>query len=100
MSAEMLTTYTNSKLNDAYVASCWATAVALVTERVGGAVVPPLVLERATLEVGAELVYRKQAPSGFTQFATPDGANPQRIARDPFVSAWPLLAPYVGLGIA
>lgn len=100
MTADGLANYVNAAPTDAYVASCWTTAEALVSEFVGGHAVPDAILKRATLEVGAELVHRKQAPSGFAQFATPDGNGSQRVARDPLVAARPLLAAYVGRGIA
>jgi len=61
--------------------------------------VPPVVLDRAIKEVGSELFHRRQAPGGVAQFAGLDGA-PIRVARDPMVSAYPILARHVGPAIA
>jgi hypothetical protein len=55
---------------------------------------------RAILECGSELFYRRNAPSGITQFATPDGQSAVRVARDPMVGAYPILAPYMAAGFA
>jgi hypothetical protein len=82
-----------------FAESCWAQAVALVGGFVGEAEVPQDVLDRACLEVGAELFHRKSTKNAMAQFATPDG-NPIRIARDPMVAAYPLLVRYVGPGVA
>ena len=62
--------------------------------------IPEAVLRRAILEVGSELFHRRQAPNGFPQFATPDGGQAQRIARDPMVAARPILAPFLPMGFA
>lgn len=99
-SAADLQAYVNANSSDeAFVTTCLAEATALVQAYVGTAVVPPVVLDRAVLEVGSELFHRRQAPSGVAQFAALDGA-PIRVARDPMVGAYPLLARYVGGGFA
>lgn len=85
--------------NETLVASCWETAITLVTNYVDPVNVPQEILDRATLEVGAELFHRKAAKNGIVQFATPD-APATRIARDPMVAAYPLLDPFVKPGIA
>ena len=82
------------------MAQCEAEAEALVTAYVGTALVPSEVLGRAVLEVGSELFHRRSAPNGVAQFGTLDGAAPLRVARDPMVGAYPLLARYVGGGFA
>ncbi|MBZ4485966.1 hypothetical protein LQ938_09695 [Microbacterium sp. cx-55] len=84
----------------AFVGKCWGEAEALVSQRIGGATVPPVIKERATLEVGAELFHRRQAPNGIAQFATPDGGGAMRVSRDPMAAANAILAPFVGRGIA
>lgn len=88
----------NEATDAAFIATCWAEANALVTNFIGAAIVPLEVRSRAVLEVGSELFHRRQAPNGVAQFASADGA-PVRVARNPMVGAYPLLSPYVGLGI-
>lgn len=83
-----------------YLASVLAEATALVDAYVGEATVPPSILDRATLEVGSELFHRRQAPNGVAQFASEQGAQPLRIARDPMVGAYPILNRFVGGGFA
>lgn len=82
-----------------FVTACWDEATALVDGYVGTAFVPATVLDRARLEVGAELFYRRGTKNGLSQVATPDAA-PVRIARDPMVAAYPLLNRYVLGGFA
>lgn len=89
-----------SQSEEAYAGACWAQAAELVTRHVGIAEVPAAILDRATLEVGAELFHRRSAPNGISQFASPDTGAAIRVARDPMVAAYPLLAPFVGRGIA
>ncbi|GAA2082203.1 hypothetical protein GCM10009840_17880 [Pseudolysinimonas kribbensis] len=101
MTAEDLSQYVGANADDAaFVASCWARADALVTAYVGSAEVPSAILDGATLDVGAELYHRRNAPSGITQFATAGDASPIRLARDPMTSAYPVLARWVGVGVA
>jgi len=100
MSATDLATFVRANDTDApFVEQSWDQAVALIAGFVGTADVPAEVLQRATLEVGAELFHRRATKNGVAQFATPDAA-PVRIARDPMVAAYPLLAPFVGGGFA
>lgn len=98
-----------SAVDDAFIAACLATAKSLIAVHVGAeviggiiseSVVPEPVLDRATLEVGSELFHRRQAPNGIAQFASPDGGQGVRVARDPMVAARPILAPFVPLGFA
>jgi hypothetical protein len=67
---------------------------------VGTATVNADVLLRAKIECGSELFHRRSAPNGIAQFATLDGGSAVRVARDPMIGAYPLLTPYVGLGVA
>ena len=98
--AAALATYVKADAGDsAYVADCWAEAVQLVADYVGAVQLPAPVLDRAILEVGSELYHRRQAPNGVAQFTGLDG-SPIRIARDPMVSAYPILARHLGPGIA
>lgn len=101
LTADSLKAYVRAQSSDdEFVASCWAQAVQLVDEACEDSrrAVPESVSDLAKLGVGSELFHRRQAPNGVAQFANGDG-NPVRIARDPMVAAWPLLRPYVGLGI-
>lgn len=86
--------------DDAFVSDCWSEASALVGEFVGTATVNNHVLQRAKIECGSELFHRRSAPNGVAQFATLDGGSAVRVARDPMVGAYPLLTPYIGLGVA
>lgn len=97
---EALRTYVGaSAAENAFIGECWGTADGLVTRFIGSAeAVPVDVVLRATLECGSELFHRRKAPNGIAQFATPDGA-PVRVARDPMVGAYPILFPFVGVGI-
>lgn len=79
---------------------CWSTASALVARYVGSVQIPEAVRKRATLEVGAELFHRRNAPGGITQFATLGDASPVRMARNPMVAAYPLLDPFLPTGLA
>lgn len=100
MRAESLFEYVGAgDSQTAFVSECWDEALALVSAYVGAAVVPPVILSRATLEVGAELFHRRATKNGVAQFATPD-ASPIRIARDPMIAAYPILDRYVGGGFA
>lgn len=56
-------------------------------------------IDRAILEVAAELYHRKNTKNAVAQFASPDG-SPVRIARDPMVAAYPILRQLVGGGFA
>lgn len=93
-----LADFVGTGTSDAYVQTCWSTAVALVDAYVGSATVPAAVLDRCYLECGSELFHRRNAPNGVAQFNEVTG-TPVRIARDPMVSVYPLVAPYVISGI-
>ena len=95
--AEALAVYVGDtkESSSAYVEQCAAEARSMIEKHVGTNEVPVVILDRAVLEVGAELYHRKTAPSGMKQFATEFGGSPVRIARDPMVAARPLLAPHL-----
>lgn len=96
-----LKAYVNaSSADDDFIQECWSEAHALITKFVGTATVPTAIHDRARIEVGQELFSRRAAPNGIAQFATMDGTQGIRVARDPMVGAYPLLQPYVGQGIA
>ena len=101
MTWEALKSYVGSSdVDDAFVEECWDEATALVASYTGTTDVPSSVLSRAIKECGSELYHRRSAPNGIAQFATMDGGAATRVARDPMVGAYPILRPYVGLGIA
>lgn len=82
-----------------FVTECAIEAPALITPYL--ATEPPAsVLERAQLEVGADLFHRKKARNGVTAFDTADGGETVRINRDPLAAAWPIIRPYLAPGIA
>ena len=84
-----------------YLKECISVAWLSVNHFVGTAVIPPYILDRAVLEVAAELYHRKNAPNGIKSYAdTFDGASAIRVARDALVAARPLLTPYMPLPIA
>ena len=82
-----------------FVTECWDEALVLVTAYVDPVMIPAEILDRACLEVGAELFHRKSAKNGIAQFGAVDG-QPVRIARDPMVAAYPLLDRFVKGGFA
>jgi hypothetical protein len=86
--------------DNTFVSACWDEAHLLVDKFCGAVVVPATVLNRAKIECGSELYHRRSAPNGIAQFATLDGGSAVRVARDPMIAAYPLLAPYVGQGLA
>ncbi|MFC2689486.1 MAG: hypothetical protein ACFN1H_05180 [Propionibacterium freudenreichii] len=84
-----------------FLRECVAAAAGLVAHHVGTADVPPEIRARAITEVAAELFNRRNAPNGVASFG--DGAGgviPVRVARDALVAARPLLAPWLGWGLA
>jgi hypothetical protein len=89
----------------AFVQQCAAEATELVTGLIGGSAddpnpfaVPQAIVARAVLEVGADLYFRRASRNGIVPF---DGDDPQpmRINRDPLVAAYPILRPYLVMGL-
>ncbi|WP_396190137.1 hypothetical protein [Flavobacterium sp.] len=82
----------------AYAEQSTIEATSLVMHFVGGDTnpyaVPQPVLDRAILEVGADLYYRKSTRNGIAQFDSIE-PTPFRITRDPMASAYPILRPYL-----
>lgn len=88
-----------------------AEAVALVRARVRNgardtaqadvweASIPDSIGARACTEVAAELFYRRSARHGLVNLGGEDGMAPARIGRDPMALAWPLLLPFLGMGV-
>lgn len=86
----------------AYAATSKLEAETLVHGFIGGENnpygVPAPALNRAVLEVGADLFYRRQARNGIASF---DGmeAQPMRLNRDPMSAAYPFLRPFLVTGL-
>jgi len=84
-----------------------ATAVALVGGRVtgnganptAGDAIPDAIGMEACVAAAAELFYRRTARHGLVNLGGEEGTAPARIAKDPMALAWPLLSPFVGLGV-
>lgn len=95
-----LATYVQAGSADAaFVTSCLLEATTMVERRIAGRTVPVEIVDRATLEVGADLYYRRRTRNGVADFEG-DDMQPFRVSRDPMVAAYPILAPYVGGGFA
>jgi hypothetical protein len=98
-----LSWYVNALGEDAaYASESQAQATQLVNDFIGGQEnpfnVPPAVVARAVLEVGADLYYRKASRNGVIGL---DAADPQpfRLNRDPMAAAYPLLRRYLVTGL-
>lgn len=104
ITAASLGAYVGAGTADAvYVAQCFAESEALVDNLITESTIKPVPLairDRCVLEAGSELFHRRQAPNGIAQFATPDGAAPVRVARDPLIGVYPILEPFLPLGFA
>lgn len=79
-------------------------ATQLVTDFIGGAEnpfrVPDSIIDRATLEVGADLYYRKASRNGVINLDGGDmGVQAFRLHRDPMAAAYPLLRRYLAQGL-
>ena len=84
----------------AFAVQCTAEADALVANFIGAGnpfAVPTVIVERATLEVGADLYYRRTARNGIVSFGGEDmpAPEPMRISRDPMAAAYPILRPFL-----
>lgn len=80
-----------------------AEATQLVTDFIGGEAnpfsVPQAVLDRAILEVGADLYYRQAARNGVVGIGGDDMGQIFRLNRDPMAAAYPLLRRYLAQGL-
>lgn len=98
--AGRLAKYVHAGPADEYVTEAAAEAAAMVANHTkAGNVrgeVPAHILERAKLEVGAELFHRRTSRNGVVGLdGGPDNFAPLRIARDPMKAAYDILAPYM-----
>lgn len=101
MTWQDLKAYVNAPAaDDELVEANWDEASELIDVFIGTSEVPAVILDRARIVCGAELYGQRAAPNGIAQFATFDGQNAIRVARDPLVGCYPLLSRYVPLGIA
>lgn len=88
--------YVGQVQRDDFIVECVQQASHLVSNYATNSAAPVEILDRAALEVAAELYHRRGAPNGIKQFADGfDGATAIRVARDPMVAARPLLDPYM-----
>jgi len=97
-----LTEYVNAEdtgAPDSYVTECAAEASSLIANFVGKAKMPDEIRRRAILEVGADLFHRRASRNGVIGFEGVE-AIPVRIARDPMLSAYPILRQYLPIGLA
>ncbi|MDO5633285.1 MAG: hypothetical protein Q4G34_00210 [Micrococcus sp.] len=85
---------------EAYLAECAEEAVELVHSIVKDRQVPAVMLNRAALEAGADLYWRRQARSGVATFEAGDSIETVRVALDPARQARAVLAPWLGVPIA
>ena len=84
-----------------YAATSKAEATELVNHFIGSGNpfgVPELVVDRAVLEVGADLYYRKASRNGVVGLDGVD-SQPFRLNRDPMAAAYPVLRPYLVTGL-
>lgn len=103
--AGKLAKYVQAAPGDEYVIDAAAEAGAMVSNHLKpGNVrgeVPPAIIARARLEVGAELFHRRTSRNGVVGLdGGPDNFAPLRIARDPMKAAYDILAPYMLPGIS
>lgn len=92
------TTYTAEPGDTEFANAKYAEAFAIVTQYVGQAPVPPIVLHEAVLEVGSKLWERRAQPTARDGF---DMTGPPAMApKDPMVTVYPVLDRWVlrGLG--
>lgn len=92
---------TVSSADSAFIQECLDEAMALVDNRCGTAryMVPVTVLQRAYINVGADLYFRRTAPQGISQFTSADGAA-MRLGKNPMDAAEEILRPFLPGGFA
>jgi hypothetical protein len=82
-----------------FINSCLTAGNAHVGNYIGEVdTVPNEIHRQAILICASELYHRRSAPNGTAQFASMDG-TPIRVNKDPMVSVYPLLLPYVGYAV-
>lgn len=99
MTVEKLMAYVDATADSIdYVTDCFNEAVQMVDDEISGRFVPEVILNRAYIEVGSDLFFRKDAPNGISQFS--DNTGGTRIARDPMLTARKILSRYLRHPIA
>ena len=98
--ASRLARHVGASRADEHVTECLTEAQALIDHHIGKRDIPKPVLERAIIECGADLFWRRQARNGIAAFESDGELGAVRINRDPLLSVRALLAPYLGVGIA
>lgn len=83
--------------SEEFLRTCLDTATTLVDTYIGSATVPAAVKESAVLEVGSKLYQRRNAPDG--SYSDPTLTPTPMVARDPMVTAYPILNRYIVAGI-
>lgn len=79
-----------------YLTQCWNEATELVTVMLGSAAAPDPIRNRAILEAGADLWFRKNTRTGVPQFDSELGTpEPFPVLRDPRTSARVILQPWL-----
>jgi hypothetical protein len=98
VTVEQFQNYVGTKEDGAFVEMCISSARVMVGKYIGRTDVPNSIVDQATLTVASELFHRRSAPNGIAQFASMDG-SPVRVAKDPMNSVYPLLLPFVQVGL-
>lgn len=95
---DRLRTFVNAGAeNDDELNECLAVAAVLVTSHLGVAItdVPPVVLDRVTLLVAAEMFNQGRAPNGILNQQFDEAVGFTRVGSDPLRPAYALLAQYI-----
>ena len=98
VTVEQFQNYVGTKEDGAFVDGCLTSARLLVGNYIGQVSVPSTIIDQAVMTVASELFHRRSAPNGIAQFASMDG-SPVRVAKDPMNSVYPLLLPFVQVGL-
>lgn len=86
--------------DDAYISQCLAEAEELVDAFTAGEDIPVISKNKAKLLTLSALYHQRNAPNGIQQFADFGGAvNVVRVARDPMIAAYPILARFMVIGL-
>ena len=93
-----LQSYIGTKETGSFIEGCLASGLSLVNNYIGSSDVPVSIKDQAVLICASEIFHRKSAPQGVAQFAALDG-QPIRVAKDPMNAVYPLLLPFIGVGL-
>ena len=84
--------------HQAFLETCLETATALVTAYIGETEVPEAVVDSALLEVSSKLFARRGSPN-LQAMGETFGSGGVLVAKDPMVTAYPILNRYVVAGL-